>query len=337
MDNIYSESIVIDLVAPLLAADRRDTPKKIDDFRNGGVTVVGVTLATEEDFTETMNNITQWYDWFKRYPDRVVLVRNLEDIEKCKRSGQTGIIFHFQNSVAIGQDLRKLSVFHALGVRVVQLAYSRRNFVGDGCMVENDVGLSVFGRNVIREMNKIGIVVDLSHSGFRTAMEAIEVSEKPVIFSHSNISDIHPSKRNITREQVRAVAASGGTVGLNGCEYFIKAGRISTVDDLMLHAKYLADEVGVDHISVGLDHYWGHSPHISEEAQWEIWKEQIDEGTIEPGTWPEPPRRHAKGIETPDKTFALAEALDRHGFSAADIQKILGANLMRVFKAAWAN
>lgn len=336
-NKVYTDSIVIDLVAPLLSADRQETIEKIEMFRTGGVTAVGATVALEEDFAGVIGNLTQWYGWFHTHSDRFRLIRNVADIEQCKREGRTGIIMHFQNSVAIGQDLRKLLIFHALGVRVIQLTYNRRNFIGDGCTVAEDAGLSDFGRSAISEMNRIGIVVDLSHTGYRTTMEAIAHSTRPVIFSHSNISEIFPSKRNITREQVRAVATTGGVIGLNGCEYFIRAGRRSTVDDLMEHAEFIAAEVGSDHISVGLDHYWGHSPHLSEPAQHKLYVDLVGRGIFDPNTWPVPPWTLAKGIETPEQTVELAEALARHNFSDNDIRNILGGNLIRVFKAVWAN
>jgi len=334
---IYNDSIVIDLVAPLLSAKRAETIDRIEDFRSGGVTAAGATVAVEEDFAETIDNLTQWHAWFDAYPDRFRLVRHISDIVDCKAKGLTGIILHFQNSVAFGLDLRRLLIFYELGVRVIQLTYNRRNFVGDGCTVPEDAGLSDFGRRAIREMDRLGIVVDLSHTGYRTTMEAIELSNHPVIFSHSNIAEVYPSKRNIRREQVRAVAARGGVIGLNGCEYFIRAGRQSTVDDLIAHADFIADEVGVDHISVGLDHFWGHTPHLPEAEQHRLYSDRVRSGRFDPETWPAPPWYQANGIETPQKTSALADSLAQHGYVDDDIQKILGGNLMRVFEAVWKN
>jgi membrane dipeptidase len=262
-------------------------------------------------------------------------VRRVSDITDCKQRGLTGIILHFQNSVPIGLDLRRLLIFYALGVRVIQLTYNRRNFVGDGCTVGEDAGLSEFGRRAVQEMNRLGIVVDLSHTGHRTTMEAIEFSSRPVIFSHSNIADVCPSKRNIHRDQVRAIAARNGVIGLNGVEYFVRSGRESTVDDLIAHADYIAAEVGTDHISLGLDHYWGHSPHLGEKEQHLLYSSLVSSGRLDPDTWPAPPWTQAKGIETPEETFALAESLARHGYADDDIRKIIGGNLMRVFEAVW--
>lgn len=334
MNEVYKKSIVIDLVAPILDPMRDRIDEYLDLYITGGITAVGPTVAIDNDFDETLRIFTKWYEVIHRRKELMV-IRRVEDFEIAKKEGKLGLVMHFQNSVPIGLDLNRLPILHALGLRVVQLTYNRRNFVGDGCTVPEDGGLTDFGRKMIAALNENGIVVDMSHTSIRTTMEAMEATSKPPIFSHNNVNEIHPSLRAVNREQIRAVAAKRGVVGLVGCEYFITSKADKKVDDLVRHADFIAEEVGTDHISLGIDHYWGHGPHATLEDQWAMYNHQISTGTWDPSTWPQPPLKHIDGMETPETTHNLADAFARNGYKDEDIRKILGGNLIRVFKENW--
>ncbi|WP_163271838.1 dipeptidase [Chelativorans alearense] len=332
---VYDDSIVIDLVSPLLDPEQDDISDYFRMYRQGGVTVVGPTVAIDHDFDETLRLFTRMYEFIHRDRENLMVIRTVEDFRIAKQAGKLGLLMHFQNSIPIGLKTERLGILHALGLRVVQLTYNRRNPVGDGCTVPEDGGLTDFGRRMIAALNDHGIVVDLSHTSHRTTLEAIEATRKPPIFSHSNVYDVLPNARAIKRDQIRAVAAKGGTVGLVGCEYFVSRERGATVDDLVRHADFIAEEVGTDHISLGIDHYWGHAPHATMEAQQAMYHHQVSSGTWDPKTWPTPPLKHIAGLETPETTHTIAEALARAKYKDEDIRKILGENLIRVFAANW--
>jgi membrane dipeptidase len=207
--------------------------------------------------------------------------------------------------------------------------------VGDGCEEADDAGLSAFGRQVIREMNRVGMVVDLSHTGHRTTMEAMEASTAPCIFSHANARAVHPSRRNITDAQIDAVAAAGGVIGLNGFPAFVSRRRRPTLDDLLRHADHIAERVGVDHLSVGIDYYQGQWPFADARKARALYAERLAQGRWRPESYPPPPWRYPAGIEVPSKLPALTAGLRRRGYSERDVRKILGENLLRVFRRVW--
>ncbi len=331
---VYDDSIVIDLVAPLLDPGQADISKYLEMYRRGGVTVVGPTVAIDHDFDETLRLFARMYEFIHRDRENLMVIRDVDDFRRAKETGKLGLLMHFQNSAPVGLKPERLGILHALGLRVMQLTYNRRNPIGDGCTEPEDAGLTSYGRKVIEALNDHGIVVDLSHTSYRTTLEAIEATRKPPIFSHSSVYDVYPSARAIKRDQIRAVAAKGGTVGLVGVEYFVSDNG-GTVDDVIRHADYIAGEVGVDHISLGIDHYWGHAPHATIEAQQAVYDHQVSTGTWDPKTWPTPPLKHVAGLETPDTTYEIAEALTRAAYKEEDIRKILGENLIRVFSANW--
>ncbi len=333
--DVYDASIVIDLVSPLLEPGQADITSYLEMYRRGGVNVVGPTVAIDHDFDETLHLFARLYEFIHRDRNNLMVIRTVEDIRFAKETGKLGLLMHFQNSTPIGLKPERLGILHALGLRVMQLTYNRRNSVGDGCTEPEDGGLTSFGRKMIEALNDHGIVVDLSHASHRTTMEAIEVTRKPPIFSHSTVHDVYPSGRAIKRDQIRGVAAKDGTIGLVGVEYFISDDLSGTVDDLVRHADCIAEEVGVDHISLGIDHYWGHEPHATIEAQHAMYDHQISTGTWDPATWPKPPLKHVRGLETPETTYEIAEALARAHYKDEDIRKILGENLIRVFSANW--
>lgn len=218
---------------------------------------------------------------------------------------------------------------------MVQLCYNVRDFVGDGCAERTDCGLSDFGVKVIEELNRLGMVIDCSHTGYRTTMEAIEVSKKPVIVSHGNVRAVCDSFRNLKDDQIKAIAKKGGVIGLNGYPDFVSKKRRSTLDDLLDHADYIAKLVGVEHISVGIDYYEGMAGVASDEAAKALYAQFVEAGVWNPRDYGPPPWHFPEGIEMPDKLPNLTAGLLKRGYSEEDVKKILGLNLVRVFKEVW--
>mgnify|MGYP001575441683 CR=1 FL=1 len=255
---LHRNATVIDMVCPLLIREQY-----IDEWIKGGATCVGPTVAHDHTLVQTMDAITMWYERFRRLGDKLLHVLRVEDIARAKKEGRLGIIFHFQNTQPLERNAELVEVYYRLGVRMMQLTYNLKNWVGDGCDELTDAGLSMFGQQVIREMNRVGMVVDLSHTGYRTTMEAMDVCEAPPVFSHSGVKAVHDSPRNLSDDQIKAVPAKGGVIGLNGFPAFVSKRRWPTVDDLVDHAEHIANLVGTDHISVGIDYYHGQWPFAS--------------------------------------------------------------------------
>ena len=327
---LHEQSIVIDLVCPLAGTERY-----LDEWIRGGVAAIGPTVASDDDLPSAMTKLATWRARLARLPDRLRHVTTVADVRRAKQQRKLGIIFHFQNTQPFERNPELVELYYRLGVRVAQLTYNTRTWVGDGCEEPANSGLSDFGRRIVREMNRVGMVVDLSHTGHRTTMEAMEVSSAPCIFSHANAYAVHASDRNIRDDQIKAVAASGGVIGLNGFPAFVGPRRWPTVDDLVRHAEYIAGKIGVDHLSVGIDYYQGQWPFIGTADAKAMYAVRVREGRWSPKNYPPPPYKYPKGIEVPSKLPALTAALRRAGFSASDVRKVLGENLLRVFGRVW--
>lgn len=327
---LHRDAIVIDMVCPLLAVER-----SLEEWIKGGATAVGPTVAGDHDCTAAMGQIGVWYERLRRRSAELLHITRVDDIYRAKKEGKLGIIFHFQNTQPFERNPDLVEVYYRLGVRMVQLTYNVKNWIGDGCDEVTDAGLSEFGRRVIREMNRVGMVVDLSHTGYRTTMEAMEVSEAPVVFSHSNASAVHDSRRNLRDDQIKAVAAKGGLIGLNGFPAFVSKRRWPTVDDLLRHTDYIANLVGTDQLGLGLDYYQGQWPFASAREARTLYEASLKTGRWRPGTYPPPPYKYPKGIEVPSKLEQLTVALLARGYREKDVRKILGGNWIRVFERVW--
>lgn len=326
---LHDEAIVIDGTAPLL-----ERPNYLDLYASGGVTCVAPTVALGEGAGGATRALGSWLRLLARRPD-LLLVRCAADIRRAKLDRRLGILFHFQGTSAIGEELDLVEAYEALGLRMVMLTYNTRNAVGDGCEEPDDAGLSRFGRGLVERLNANRIVVDISHTGYRTTMEAIAASSHPVVFSHSNARALLDTPRNIADEQARAVAATGGLVGLVACPYFIVRGRRPTMGDFIDHISHFANVAGIDHVGLGLDYWWAVQPFASDAEADSTWQRFVDAGWWDPATYPRPPHYYPEGLDTPAQLGALTAGLLRRGFTQADTLKIMGGNWLRVFGEVW--
>jgi membrane dipeptidase len=298
------------------------------NMRRGGLTAVNCTCSILEDFRQTVKNIVWWRKAFNKYSNLIMPVQRTSDIKAAKQAGKTGIILGFQNTSAIEEDLDLLTIFHDLGVRVIQLTYMEGNLVGHGCLERIDAGLTSFGLEVIEEMNRLGILIDLSHVGHRTTMEAIEASHKPVAFTHANPKSLCNHPRNKPDEAIKAVAAKGGVVGATIFPLFLPAGNNSTLNDFIDVIDYLVGMIGIDHIAVGTDFT---------EGQPKEWFDWILTGKSKKGPALElnHPLKNPEGIQGTADFPNLTTALLKRGYSELNVRKILGENMMRLFTQVW--
>ena len=326
---IYDEAIVIDG----LNVSNWDSDAVFERLRAGDITAINATVATWENFVQTMAHLTAWMRRFRERQD-IVQVKETADIHAAKELGKTGIILSFQNASPIENELDRLGLFLALGVRVIQLTYHETNLLGSGCWERNDCGLSNFGVDAVREMNRLGIVIDLSHVGPKTTMDAIELSEQPVAITHANARSFCNHPRNKEEEALKLLAEKGGVVGATSFANFLPKGFDSTVEDFVDAIDDMVERIGIDHVAIGTD-----STHDQPLEFWHYIASQ--QGTKFPSTFADGSVPYTelsfqpKGIDSPAEFPNLAEALAKRGYRAEEITKLLGGNWMSLFERVW--
>jgi membrane dipeptidase len=341
----YREAIVIDgLGGPGgLSTDPNAalTEQEIKDTHESGVTCAHITVgavgttAPDTAFMNTVRGIAFWEREIDRHPDVLSRIRTSNDISKAKKARRTGLIYGVQDGVAFETDLARLEDLHALGLRVVQPTYNRRNLLGDGCLEPANAGLSRTGVTAIERMNELGILVDLSHCGRQTAADAIRVSKKPVAFTHTGCQALADHPRNRTDAELRAVADKGGVSGIYFMPY-LSEGRQPTAADIVRHLEHMVQVAGEDHVSIGTD--GNLSPTVVDarfkESFAKTTRERREAGIAAP--WEtEEGYLFAAELNTPRRLATLATMLADRRHSATRIEKILGGNLLRVFRETW--
>ena len=326
---IYDEAIVIDG----LNVSNWNSSAVFDTLRAGDITAINATVSVWENFQQTLDLMTAWMRRFRERQD-ILQVKTTEDIRRAKESRKTGIILSFQNASPIENELDRLGLFHALGVRVIQLTYHERNLLGNGCWERRDEGLSNFGMDAVREMNELGIVIDLSHVGDRTTREAIETSEQPVAITHANARSFCDHPRNKTDECLKLLAEKGGVVGACSFAIFLRGGFDSTIDDFVDAIDDLVQRIGIDHVAIGTD--------TTQDQPLSFWHYIVSQqGTKYPSTFSDTSLSYdelvfqPKGMETPAEFPHLTDALVNRGYKPQDITKILGGNWLRLFERVW--
>jgi membrane dipeptidase len=332
-NRLHDESIVLDLVCPLF---NQVVPRGVADYRAGGFSAIGasVTNGVGASAAETFRAVRSIYGLIQSMPDEVRLVETSDDFARAKQEGRLGVLLHFQNCTAF-EGLVLVELFYRLGIRVAQLAYNVRNLVADGCTEDSDAGLSRYGTQLVRQMNRVGMVVDGTHTGIRSTLDAMEVTDSPFIFSHSGAKSVFDHVRNITDEQIRACARTGGVIGVVGLPYFLGDGDVPKLETLVRHMAYIAELVGAEHVGVGMDYHRTLTPYTTLEEQQVAHKNRGLGGLWREGDIPAPPYRCASEIETPAGMRHLTAALLRHGFSYEETKGIMGENFVRVFQAVW--
>ena len=302
-------------------------------MRQGGLTAVNATITVQHGFQETVELIRDFDRRLAENADLVRPVRSVADIDAAKRESRVGIIYGFQNATPIEGDLRLLGVFKALGVRIIQLTYMTANLLGDGCLEPRNGGLTLYGRAVIEEMNRLGLLIDLSHVGERTSLEAIESSAAPVAFTHACTRHLCASPRNKTDEAMAALAARGGVMGITSLASFVADDwREADLDRYLDHIDHAVAMMGIDHVALAMDFTEFQTVDVLEPVKWG--GTQVPWGIKGLTEWPIP---YARGIGDSTEYPNVTAGLLRRGYGEADVQKILGGNLRRLFEQVWAD
>lgn len=296
------------------------------DMRKGGLTAANCTVSVWEGFQSTVNNIIEVNQLIAESSELVRPVRTVDDIRAAKEEGRTGIILGFQNAHAFEDQLGYIEIFKQLGIGVVQLCYNTQNLVGTGCY-ERDGGLSGFGREVIAEMNRVGMLCDLSHVGAVTSREIIEESSKRVCYSHCLPYGLKAHPRNKTDEELKFIADHGGFVGVTMFTPFLAKGTQATIDDYAEGIEYTMNIVGEDSVGIGTDFTQGQDQAFFE---WLTHDKGYARELTQFGEIVNP-----EGIRTIGEFPNLTETLLRRGHSEDRVRKIMGENWLQLLGDVW--
>lgn len=247
-------------------------------MRAGGVDAVHVTIAYHENFRETVLNIEQWNRWFEQYPDLICQAHTAADIDAAKAAGRTAIIFGFQNPSPIEDDIGLVEVLHRLGARFMQLSYNNQSLLATGCYEAEDPGITRMGREVIAEMNRVGMVIDMSHSADRSTIEAAEISTRPIAITHANRASWHPARRNKSDEVIHAVSSRGGMLGFSVYPHHLAGKSDCTLDSFCTMIAEAANTFGAEHLGIGTDLCQDQPDSIVEWMRVGRWTKKIDYG-----------------------------------------------------------
>ena len=259
----------------------------------------GVERLSANAASGALQRLQALYDLIERAPEQITLVQTADDLARLTPDGPIGAILGLEGVEALDGQLGLLSVFFRLGVRNIGLTWNPRNAAADGSGAGTDFGLTPFGRDLVRACNELGVMVDVSHLNDAGLNDVLKISSKPIIASHSNARSLFDHRRNLTDEQIRAIADRGGVIGATFVSYFMRSNYAeATLDDLLAHIDHLAQIAGIDHVGIGSDYDGGTPP------------PELDSG---------------------EKYPAITEGLLARGYTSDDIRKILGENLRRVF------
>jgi membrane dipeptidase len=300
--------------------------QQLQRYRAVGVDVAMLNVGFgEQGVEEHLRTLASMRHWLLARPDEYLLIDGPDSIDEARSSGRLAVGFDIEGANAIGDQLSMIQTYHALGVRWMLLAYNRNNRVGGGCQDE-DTGLTAFGRTVIQEMERVGMQLCLSHTGHRTVREAMAVATKPVIFSHSNPSAVHAHPRNIPDDLIRACAASGGVVGINGVGNFL--GQHEGHDDIRSetyarHVDHVVQLVGPQHVSIALDY-------VFDMSELEAYLQKMRASFP-----PELGYGLSPAFVAPEQLPEIVQTLLNWGYGEGALRDILGGNLMRLARQVW--
>ena len=333
VEEIFARGVVVDDLGGFMP-----NPKLPNDgwdaLAASGLTVCtgGVgSVVPHESVDSTVAGLARLAATVARHADRMVQVRTFGDIERARRDKRLAVIANVQNSTCVGSEIKNLDRFYDLGLRQIQITFNWRNWVGDGCTERTQAGLSYFGVDLVRRMNELGMIVDVGHTGYQSTLDAIELSSRPIVFSHTNCKALCDHPRNKSDDQIRALARKGGVMGLSCFNWFVSDKPRSTLSDLLDHYDHVIKLVGPDHVGIGSDfgipgwaarepdEEWEEHKRIYSDWEWKLIKGRfppyIDETNNEKRYW------------------TIAHGLQGRGHSTAVIEKVLGQNFLRVFQA----
>ena len=307
--------------------------KIFKQWRASNLTAVHVTISYHEQFRETVSNFEQWNSWFEKHPSLIMPAFYAEDVETASKQNKTAVIFGFQNPSPIEDDIGLVEILHRLGGRFMQLSYNNQSLLATGCYEENDPGITRMGKEVIKEMNRVGMVVDMSHSSERSTFEAMELSSRPIVISHANPSFWHPAKRNKSDEIIKELSNNNGMLGFSLYPHHLNNSTQCSLEDFCSMIARTADLIGIDHIGFGSDLCQDQPDSIVEWMRVGKWTKEIDygEGSASNPGFPDMPSWFRDNRDWHN----IIEGLQKYGFSNDEINKIKGENWLSFFRKSF--
>lgn len=302
-------------------------------MRAGGVDAVHVTIVYHENFRETVLNIEQWNRWFERFPDLIFQGRTAADVSLARVTGRTAIFFGAQNPSCIEDDIGLVEVLHTLGLRFMQLTYNNQSLLATGCYEAEDTGLTRMGREVVAEMNRVGLVVDMSHSGDRSTLQAIEFSSRPIAITHANPASWHAARRNKSDAVLKVLAESGGMLGFSIYPHHLKGGSACTLEEFCGMVARTADLMGIERIGIGTDLCQDQPDSVVEWMRSGRWTKTVDfgEGSADAPGFPPMPEWF-----NDNRDFGqIAAGLSAVGMTQAEVDAVMGGNWLRFFETSF--
>ncbi len=305
------------------------SPKIFAQMAEGGVHAVHVTIAYHETFREMVLQVERWNRYFEQHPDRLMMGRTAADIDTARATGRTAVFFGFQNPSPIEDDIGLVEICHSLGARFMQLTYNNQSLLATGCYEDEDPGVTRMGRQVIAEMNRVGLVVDMSHSAERSTLEAIDLSRRPIAITHANPAWWHPARRNKSDAVLRALTARGGMLGFSVYPHHLRDGSACSLQSFCEMIAESADRYGAENLGIGTDLCQDQPDSVVEWMRVGRWSKEIDygEGTADNAGFPPMP-----GWFEDNRNFGNIEnGLRNAGLSEDDVAGIMGGNWYRFF------
>ena len=307
--------------------------KIFKEWRASNLTAVHVTISYHEQFRDTVANFEQWNTWFEKFPSLIMPAYYAEDVEKAKKQNKTAVIFGFQNPAPIEDDIGLVEILHRLGGRFMQLSYNNQSLLATGCYENNDPGITRMGKEVIKEMNRVGMVVDMSHSSERSTFEAIELSQRPIVISHANPSFWHPAKRNKSNDILTKLAENKGLLGFSLYPHHLNNSSDCLIQDFCTMIAKTVELMGIDHVGFGSDLCQDQPDSIVEWMRVGKWTKEIDygEGSASNPGFPDMPTWFRDNRDWDNILSGLKDV----GFNDQEINKIKGQNWLNFFKKSF--
>ena len=302
-------------------------------MNEGGVSAVHVTICYHEDFQEMVENIIAWNRRFEQYSELIFHGLGVDDVRKAHSEGRTAIFFGFQNCSPIEDNIGLVEVCHQLGARFMQLSYNNQSLLATGCYEEDDPGITRMGRQVIREMNRVGLVVDMSHSARRSTLEAIEISERPIAITHANPAFWFTALRNKSDDVLKALAESGGMLGFSMYPHHLKGKSDCLLEDFCSMIARTAEMIGVEHIGFGSDLCQDQPDSVVEWMRNGTWTKERDfgEGSAGQAGFPVQPEWFRDNRDFKN----ILNCLRKTGFSEDEVARIVGLNWLDFFEQSF--
>lgn len=332
---LVESTLVIDMLAPLSldftpkAFSGRLTDKQVADFRASGITGFhnSVGIGGPEAYQDVLGFFAAWGGFCGRNPEVFSLVGSVADLDRAKAQKKCAVIMGVQDADHF-RTAADVKAFYEIGQRCSQLTYNSQNLIGSGSTEREDGGISDYGVEIIKAMNDVGMLIDVSHSGDRTTLDAVELSPKPIAFTHSNCRALNDHPRLKTDEAIKALAKKGGVMGITGVRMFVKHEEPTTVENIVDHIDHVVKLTSIDHVGVGSDYdLYGYDK--MDPAQNKMLRSSYK------SSYAFRDKLDTDDYNSPTKIYDLTEALIRRGYSDPNIQAILGGNFRRLLGATW--